>query len=398
MSATTHSLLVLACLTPAVAGTAQTPSCPGGRTSTAVEEYTWIEPHARDVVAKHVVKAITGLGYTFADTSGPLVTAPKFSWPTDIIFKLWRGLVYPGATLTIAVEPTGPWTRVRLETRLQCETGQRPPPGHPQDVDFQTFVLSQTQAEASWAIASPLHHVKVRAFAESCAPLQDGDRKIDVCRQMAKAQPRNPEALRQYVIALARFYRARDAWKPLSELFALEGERATTYGEVGAAMLGARQFDDARKLYERATVLWPADPTMPYHLGRAHLGLHAFGPAADAFAVAVRLHSTFADAHTYAAVALAQLGHLDESRRHCAIATRYLETTIADRVAEVDAWLGLAYCAGIVARDREAVSYFERALAIDASGARATPELVDVIKTSYGAVGPQAPAPLPQRP
>src|SRR5947199_214219 len=172
----------------------------------------WIEPHARDVVAKHVVKAITGLGYTFADTSGPLVTAPKFSWPTDIIFKLWRGLVYPGATLTIAVEPTGPWTRVRLETRLQCETGQRPPPGHPQDVDFQTFVLSQTQAEASWAIASPLHHVKVRAFAESCAPLQDGDRKIDVCRQMAKAQPRNPEALRQYVIALARFYRARDAW------------------------------------------------------------------------------------------------------------------------------------------------------------------------------------------
>ncbi len=268
----------------------------------------------------------------------------------------------------------------------------------PQDVDFQTFVLSQTHAEASWAIASPLYHVKVRAFAESCTPLEEGDRKIDVCRQMAKAQPRNPEALRQYVIALARFYRARDAWKPLSELFALEGERATTYGEVGAAMLGARQFDDARKLYERATVLWPADPTMPYHLGRAHLGLHAFGPAADAFAVAVRLDSTFADAHTYAAVALAQLGHLDESRRHCAIATRYLETTLADRVAEVDAWLGLAYCAGIVARDREAVSHFARALAIDHSGARATPELVDVISASYAVVGDQPPAPLPHRP
>ncbi|HYR99614.1 MAG TPA: tetratricopeptide repeat protein, partial [Gemmatimonadales bacterium] len=93
-----------------------------------------------------------------------------------------------------------------------------------------------------------------------------------------------------------------------------------------------------------------------------------------------------------------QLGRLDESRRHCAIATRYLEAVLADRVAEVDAWLGLAYCAGIVARDREAVSYFERALAIDASGARATPELVDVIKTSYGAVGTQPPAPLPQRP
>ena len=398
MSATTHSLLVLACLTPSAAGTAQTPSCPGGRASTAVEEHTWVEPHARDVVVKHVFKAITGLGYSFADTAGPFVTAPKFSWPTSVIFKLWRGLVYPGAALVIRLEPTGPWTRIRLETRLQCETGQRPPPGHPQDVDFQTFVLSQTHAEASWAIMSRLGHETVRSFAESCAPLDDGDPKIEVCRRMAEAQPRNPEALRQYVLALARFYRARDAWKPLSELFALEGERPSTYGEVGAAMLGARQFDDARKLFERATALWPADPTMPYHLGRAHLGLHAFGPAADAFAVAVRLDSTLADAHAYSAVALAQLGRLDDSRRHCAIATRYLEAALVDRVADVDAWLGLAYCAGIVARDREAVSYFERALAIDASGARATPELVDVIKTSYGAVGPQPPAPLPQRP
>src|SRR3989475_8313973 len=398
MSATTHSLLVLACLTPSAAGTAQTPSCPGRRASTALEQYSWVDPEAGDAVVKQVVKGIPGPGYTFADTTGRFVTAPKFSWPTGVIFKLWRGLVYAGATLAIAVEPTGPWTRVRLETRLQCETGQRPPPGHPQDVDFSTFVLSQTQAEASWAISSPLHRVQVRAFAESCAPLEEGDRKIEVCRRMAEAQRRNPEALRQYVLALARFYHARDAWKPLSELFALEGERASTYGEVGAAMLGARQFDDACKLFERATALWPAGPTMPYPLRPAHLGLHAFGPAADAFAVAVRLDSTLADAHTYAAVALAQLGRLDDSRRHCASATRYLETTLAGRVAEVDAWLGLAYCAGIVARDREAASYFARALAIDASGARATPELVDLISASYPAVGDQPPAPLPQRP
>src|SRR5438046_10574961 len=132
MSATTHSLLVLACLTPAVAGTAQTPSCPGGRASTAVKEYTWIEPHARDVVVKHVVKAITGLGYTFTDTTGPFVTAPKFSWPTNVVCKLWRGLVYPGATLTIDGEPTGPWRRVGLETRAPCGPGHRAAPGHAQ--------------------------------------------------------------------------------------------------------------------------------------------------------------------------------------------------------------------------------------------------------------------------
>jgi len=265
-------------------------------------------------------------------------------------------------------------------------------------VDFQKFVVAQTQSEAWSAILSLLHAVKVRSFAESCAPLEDGDLKIDVCHQMAQAQPRNPEALRQYVLALARFYRAEDAWKALRELVALEGERASTYGDVGAAMLRANQFDDARKLFERATALWPADPTMPYHLGRAHLGLHALGPAADAFAVAVGLDSSFADAHTYAAVALAQLGRLDEAGRHCTIATRYLEAALPDRVAEVDAWLGLAYCASLFTRDREAVSYFERALAINASDARATPELVDVISTSYGAVGPQPPAPLPHRP
>lgn len=394
-SRTTHSLLVLACLTPSVPGTAQTPSCPGGRASTAVQENTWVQPHSRDVVVKQVVKALTVLGYTFADTTGPLVTVPRFSWPTSVVFTQWRGLVYPGTTLTIAVEPTGPWARVRLETRLLCETGQHPPPGYSADVDFQKFVVAQTQSEAWSAILSLLHDVKVRSFAESCAPLEDGDLKIDVCRQMAQGQPRNPEALRQFVLALARFYRGEDAWKALRELVALEGERASTYAEVGAAMLHANQFDDARKLYERATVLWPADLTMPYHLGRAHLGLHAFGPAADAFAVAVRLDSSLADAHTYAAVALAQLGRLDESRRHCAIATRYLESTLAKRVAEIDAWLGLAYCASIVARDREAVSYFARALAIDASDARATPELVDLISASYAVVGDQPPAPLP---
>src|SRR2546429_9764348 len=128
MSATTNSLLVLACLTPSMAAT-QTPQCPGGRTSTAVEDNTWIDPHARDVVVKHVVKAITGLGYTFADTTGPFVTAPKFSWRTGVIFKLWRGLAYPEATLAIAVEPTGPWPRVARERLLHCAPSQPPPPG-----------------------------------------------------------------------------------------------------------------------------------------------------------------------------------------------------------------------------------------------------------------------------
>jgi len=383
-------------MTSSLAARVQSP-CPSGRASTAVLEDTWVEPHAPDVVVKQVVKSITALGYTFTDRTGPLVTAPNFSWPSSSTFTLWRGLVYPGAKLTVAVEPAGPWTRIRLVTRLACETDQRPPPGHPQDVDFQTFVLDQTHSEVQWAIMSPLHHLKVRVFAESCAPLDDGDLKIAVCRQMAKAQSRNPEALRQYVLALARFYRARDAWKPLGELFALEGERASTYREVGAAMLDARQFDDARKLYARATVLWSMDAIMAYNLGRAELGLHRLEPAADAFAVALGLDSSFTDGHTYAAVAAAPLGRSDEARQHCATATRHLETGLADRVGDIDAWLGLAYCASIFARHREAVSYFVRALTISASRARETPELVEQIMASHAFVGDQPPAPLPQR-
>jgi Tfp pilus assembly protein PilF len=390
-------LLLLTWVTTALAATTQSPACPTGRASTAVQQDTWVEPHPADVVVKQVVKSITALGYRFTDTTGPLVTVSSFSWPSSTAFTLWRGLVYPGARLAIAVEPTGPWTRIRLETRLVCETDQRPPAGHPQDVDFQRFVLDQTHYAVQWAISSPLHNLKVRVFAESCAPLGEGDLKIDVCRQMAKAQPRNPDALRQYVLALARFYRARDAWKPLGELFALEGERASTYREVGTAMLDAGQFDDARKLFARATELWSTDPIMAYRLGRAQLGLHRFEPAADALAVAVGLDSTLADGHTYAAVAATALGQSDEARQHCATATRYLETGLADRVADMDAWLGLAFCASIFARHREAVSYFSRAFVISASRARETPELVEQIIASHALVGDQPPAPVPQR-
>ena len=181
-----RSLLIVMCVTAPGAAIAQGPACPGGRASTATRLDTWVEPHAREVVAQQVFKSITELGYTFADTTGPYVTAPKFSWPTNSTFPLWRSLVYPGATLTIAVDTAGPWSRVRLETRLACDTDQRPPPGFPPDVDFQTFVVTETHDAAWRAIVSPLHRLKVRTFAQSCAPLPEGDDKIAVCRQMAK--------------------------------------------------------------------------------------------------------------------------------------------------------------------------------------------------------------------
>jgi len=392
-----RSLLIVMCVTAPGAAIAQGPACPGGRASTATRLDTWVEPHAREVVAQQVFKSITELGYTFADTTGPYVTAPKFSWPTNSTFPLWRSLVYPGATLTIAVDTAGPWSRVRLETRLACDTDQRPPPGFPPDVDFQTFVVTETHDAAWRAIVSPLHRLKVRTFAQSCAPLPEGDDNIAVCRQMAKADPPSPDALRQYVLALARFYHVRDAWKAFAELVALEGERASTYGEVARAMLDAGQFEDALKLSERATVLWPADAKMAYQLGRARLGLHQLEPAAEAFAAAIAHDSSLADTHTYAAVTATKLDRPDEARQHCATARRFLEAALADRAADVDAWLGLAYCASVFDHDREAVSYFARARAISASRAGVTSELVDLIRGSYAVVGDQPPAPVPDR-
>src|SRR5206468_742242 len=126
-------------------------------------------------------------------------------------------------------------------------------------------------------------NMKVRVFAESCAPLNDGDQKIAICGEMAKAHPSDSEALLQYVVALASFYHGQEAWTQLQNLVAMQGERPHPYDVVGAAMLNANQFEDAGKLYARATELWPHDPLMAYRLGRARLGLHQLGPAYESF-------------------------------------------------------------------------------------------------------------------
>jgi Tfp pilus assembly protein PilF len=397
LAGATASLCAFVCLAGSNNIVAQAPPCLLGPSTTAPVEYVWVEPYAPEAVSKQVVKSITGLGYTVVDSGGQLHTAAKFSWPRSSIFTLWRGLVYPGARLTIALEPTGPWTRIHLTARLVCRSDQRPPPGHPQDVDFGTFVVHETHDEAWTAITSGLRRLKITQFAESCAPLNGGDYKIDLCRRMAKAQPRNPEAWRQYAVALAQFYRAREAWDALQHVFALEGERRNTYEEVGVAMLRAREFDDADKLYERAIALWPDDPVVAYQLGRVRLALHQLEPAATAFTMATTRDSIFGLAHAYAAIPLAQLGLVQEARQHCSRATPILQSVLPDSASVIDVWLGLAFCASLVERHRDAASYYARAFELDRSAARATAELVNLIDASVALVGEQPPAPVPAR-
>ena len=97
-------------------------------------------------IAKQLVKSVTELGYTFrlVRKDSAFITAPRWTWPQTLAFFMWRSLVYPGAEHTLTLQAAGAWTRLSLTTRLLCETGQHPPTGHPQDVDFQTFVLNQT--------------------------------------------------------------------------------------------------------------------------------------------------------------------------------------------------------------------------------------------------------------
>ena len=93
----------------------------------------------------------------------------------------------------------------------------------------------------------------------------------------------------------------------------------------------------------------------------------------------------------------AQEARLDETRQHCAIVSRELARVLVDRAGDVDVWLGLAYCASVYGRHQEAVADFARASVISASRAAATPELLDMINSSYAVVGQQPPAPLPHR-
>jgi len=376
----------------------QGPACRLGPSTAAPAENVWVEPYGKDAVSRQVVKSLTGLGYTVADSGGQLRTAVKLFWPKSAMFTLWRQLEFPGARLTAVLEPVGPWTRIHLTTRLECRTDQRPPPGHPQDVDFDTFVVNETQDEAWSAIETPLQHMKVTQFAESCAPVIGGDAKIELCRRMAKADPRNPDRWRDVAVALASFYHAPEAWEPLRQAIAVGGERREVYDTVGAAMLGAGEFDDALTLYDSATAMWPGDPLIAYRLGRTRLALHQLEPAAAAFAIATSRDSMFGLAQAYAAIPLAQLGQVQESQQHCARASPILESVLPDSAAVTDVWLGLAFCASLFERHRDAAAYYARALVVDRSAARATAELVNLVDASIAVVGEQPPAPVPPRP
>jgi tetratricopeptide (TPR) repeat protein len=384
------------CLLPQVAA-GQAPSCGSGGPSKVFVESAWVEPQPVETVRRQVLQSLTSVGYTVtAGTSGDsLVTAPRYTWPNDPVILMWRNLIYPGAQVSIRLEPVEVWTRIHLTTRLLCSTRQKPPAGYPQDVDFDQVVVGRTSFEVREAISRPLGQMKVRVFAQNCSTLPGGDRTIDICRQIARANPRDPEAHRQYAMALARFYRGEKAWEPLKRVFELEGEKPMTFVRVGEAFLAGRQYQDALKLYERGVALWPRDATMAQRKGMAALFLNQFDVSARSEQVALGLDSTMTDAHWQAAAAANNLGRPDEAQLHCRSAVPLLQDSLKQRAKDGQAWIGLAYCAYLLGDHRSAVSYYERAVLVDYSNARA-PFLETAIKRSVAIAGDQPPAALPQ--
>lgn len=380
---------------------AQSPACASGSPNTRSESYTWVEPQPLAVVAQVITTAIPDLGYSFQDpsnSSNRWVTEPKWSWPHRSSFTGWRELTYPGAQLRISIDSAGPGTRISLHTRLLCATGQRPPPTHFQDVDFDVFVLDGTHSEAQIAMWTPLSRKKVRQLARSCEPLPGGDRTIEICARIAAARPDDAEAQRQHALALAGFYRASKAWTPLKRLFELEGEQRSTYDTFGVVMLSTNQFDDARKLHERAIVLWPSDVAFRLRLARVNLELRHFQEAADGFLHVLAADTAFAESHYYAAVAFAALDRPDESQTHCRTGMQALKRSLPRRATDAQIWLGLAYCAAMLQQDREAVAYFARAERVDFEQARLAADVRRVVAQSFERVGDQPPAPIPSEP
>ena len=392
-------VLLATAYVPAVMG--QNSECASGVPSTRSREDSWVEPHPLEVVSRVVAKGIPALCYTFQRgvTSQRLfLTAPRLSWPKTALFKGWRALRYPGAELAISLDSAGPWTRITLRTRLLCATAQRPPRTHPQDVDFDVFVLYGTHSEAQDAIWSSLSRSKVTLLARSCEPLREGDVKIDVCALIAEARPDDADAQRQYAFALARFYRASKAWQPLGRLFALEGEQQKTYDSIGRIMLETNQFDDARRLYERGVVLWPGDVGFRFRLARANLEQGRFQDAADGFLAVLGTDTASAASHYFAAVAFQGLDRADESQAHCSVATQQLKRSLPKQASDAQVWLGLAYCAAILGRDTEAVAYFARAQQVDFGQAREAKHVRFLVAKSFDRVGDQPPAPVPPEP
>jgi len=392
-----HGMLICAALICLAASTsaAQEFSCDFGPSTGSPKVMDWVEPFPLTVVAELARDTLAGLGYRFIDSpqsSGTYGTQPNWTWPSDPNFRHWQHLAYPGAKLTLTLQPSGEWTRVRTEVQLLCATHQHPPESHSQVVDFDAFVLDRTAAEIDNALAWPLHGRRVEVLASSCAPLNDGHRKIEICERIAQRNDDNPEAHLEHALALIRFYRADRAWKPLRRYFELAGETHDVYLQLSGEMLHRRYFRHARQLLERALELWPDDLDFLMRIGFAEVALGRSGQALEAIDPVIAGAPTHADAYYVSALAHEQRNEDSLAIASCEPATRLLESQLWYRGDEYAVWLMLGHCYALQGQHRKAVSHLARAYQVDAIQTRLWQGAVQAIQRSFRIVGEQPPA------
>ena len=366
-------------------------SCASGPPSDAHMSVSWVEPQPVAVAQREVIASLGTLGYAVTASTPGIGAGPRYTWPRSELFRPWRALRYPGAELTVATDTAGPWTRLVLSVRLVCATGQRPPTGYPADVEFDSFVLEGTVVEAEGAITHALERLKVAVLDESCAALRPGKRAIDTCRLIARRRPADPDVHLQHAIHLVRAHRPEESWDPMRKVFGIEGERAAAFLALGDAMLEAREFESAARLYERGIELWPRDARMAFRFGRATLELGNPDQALPSLLAASALDPAAPEGHWYAAAVLSQLGRANEARQHCDAAVPVLSALVQREPRSVDGWLGLTVCAHVLEQHEKALIAYQRALAADGIRAQTATYVISAVRESLTRVGSQEP-------
>lgn len=380
------------------AAAASTQACPSGRPSRQVTRSTWVEPYAPALALKGMFEALPALGYSIvgADSGARrVVTEPRYRWPATVDTMAWRDRTHPGLVVMAAVDTVAAWSSITLEVKALCETGEPVPPGWGPQLTVEGFVVATAFTEVRNRWGNSFEDERLEVPGPRCAPLQNGDRKLRICRDIVRARPEDAQAQLDHALALIRFFRARAAREPASRAIALSGHQRAIYDSLCSALLVEGEHGEAARLYTGALERWPDDGPIHRALGAALAGQRRYNEALPHFKRAIELVPGDYAAHYHAAVVLDALKRPEEGIPHCAAARPHQLASLRERPESWDAWIALGRCAAMGGRHTEAVSYFERASQISIARIRADAELVKVINRSLKIAGPQDAAPLP---
>ena len=377
-------------------------ACPTGQPSRAVMRDEWVEPYPPAMVMAAFLTELTDLGYKFAvaDTNGRrLTTEPSYFWPATVDYRAWSVKTHPGQLITVVVDTVATWSSVSVEVRLLCHTGEAVPTGYGPQSTVESFVAEHTYREVTSSVRRK-HFSKAGAEVQGprCAPLDDGDRKLRICRKLASAKKNDVDAQLDYALAQIRFFRVPDAREFADRALTLSNGTQSVYDSIGTALLKEKAFAEAERWYTGSVARWPDHAAFHRALGTALARQGKHQDAVGHFQRAVALAPSDHVSQFGAAMTLATLQRIPEATERCNAATPLYIAELRERPRDWNAWIALGRCAAISGQHALAVSYFERAAQIDFARIRTDADLVDAINRSIEIAGPQDAAPLPARP